>query len=291
VIFDSSSIQYHHMPPLLLNLPTELIERILTLLCHENARSIQACRQVCRTLNAIVAQSTLVQYLERVALLGMYDVSGGAASATLALPDRMAALRAWEDSWNALAGGHDGDGRPFWQERAPDLLIALPPSVTLPSSPAQVRYIVATIIDPDPPVDPVREEEEEDNRYGVLETDNEFSFGPWFIAATRSGFNVRASYSYLDLHGCLGGVGGGEGVPGGLQSGEEENGDRGAGYDRVHWTVVKVPVRNVVAFALSAELDLAVVISCVFPFHFFLSSRLSFTFLSWDQKHHHQNRN
>jgi hypothetical protein len=66
-----------------------------------------------------------VLYLERVTLLGMYDplvlVRDGAASATLALPDRAAALRAWEESWKAFAGSHDGDEimRRFFGKRAP----------------------------------------------------------------------------------------------------------------------------------------------------------------------------
>jgi hypothetical protein len=210
----------------------------------------------------------------------MYDVGGEAASATPALSDRVAALRAWEDSWNALAGGHDGDVGSFWQDRPPDLRIALPPSVFSSSAAARVRYIVATIVDPDPSEDPEQGEEEEDGQFGSLEAGNRFSFGPWFITATRCGFNVRASYSYLDLHGCLGGVGGGgggggegEGAPGEVESGDsEENGDRGADYyDRVDWTVIKIPVKNVVEFALSAELDLAAVVS----FRFGERSRLT----------------
>jgi len=260
------------MPPHLLNLPTELLEHILTILCHENAQSIQACRQACRKLNTIIAQSRLVQYLERVALLGMCHVGGGAASATLALRDRVVALRAWEESWNVLAGGHDGDGGVFWQERAPDLRIALPPSLLSSSAAARARYIGATIIEPEPPVAALGPGQyEEEGQHGILEAEDHFSFGPWFIAATRSGFNVRASYSYLDLYGCLGGrVGEGEEAPEGVQSGEEEeDGDRGVDYDRVHWTVIKVPVRNVVSFALSTELDLAVVISCVCPHSIF----------------------
>jgi hypothetical protein len=205
-----------------------------------------------------------VQYLERVALLGLYDLllhrggrdASASASTTLDLPDRAGALRAWEKAWNAFTGGHDGDARVFWQERAPDMCIALPPSPSVLSSSAQVRHIVATIIDPDPPVGP---EQGEDEQHDVNDL---FSFGPWFITATRHGINVRTSYSYLDLYGYLGGaggVGGGERAPGGIQSGEENrDGDR----DR-NWTVIKVPVRNVLAFALSTELDLVVVISCV----------------------------
>jgi hypothetical protein len=122
--------------------------------------------------------------------------------------------------------------------------------------------------------------EEQDGQYGTGEAEDDISFGPGFITATRSGTGVRASYSYLDLHGCLSGVGAGEGeageegAPGGIQSGEEENGDQdgdqGADYDRVYWTCIKVPVWNVVAFALSTELDLAVAISCVFSVPIFV---------------------
>jgi hypothetical protein len=278
------------MAPHLLNLPTELLERILSLLCHENAQSIQACRQACRKLKTIIAQSTLVQYLERVALLGMYDplFLGGAASdsATLALPDRVEALRSWEESWNALAGGNDGDAGVFWQVRAPDLRIVLPPSRTLsPSSSARVRYMEATIIDPDPPVIP---EDGENRRYygiGLL------SFGPWFISVTHDGIGVSASYSYLDLHGCserAGGVmeGEREGVLGRIQSDakEKETGDGDADYDRVRWTCIQVPVSNVVAFALSTELDLAVVISYVFSILTSILSSLKFSFLFRDEK-------
>jgi hypothetical protein len=263
-----AAVQYCVDPqssPAMLNLPTELLERILALLCHENAQTIQACRQTCRTLNTIIAHSQLVQYLERVALLGVYDqllhVGGGDASvsATLALPDRVVALRAWEESWNAFTGGHNDNAGAFCLERAPDLRIAPP---TSPS--ARVRYILAQITDPRPPVGPGRMEHD---------VADEFSFGPWFITGTRTGIEVRSSYSYLDLHGRLGEVGSaggggevGEGASGGIQSGEEENRNRGTDYDRVLWTYIKVPVRNVVAIALSTELDLAVVISCVFPF-------------------------
>jgi hypothetical protein len=211
----------------------------------------------------------------------MYDVSGEAATATPALADRVAALRAWEDSWNALAGGHDGDGGSFWQKRAPDLSIALPPFLWWSPTTARVRHIVATIIDPEPPFE---DSEQDDERDGLLDAGNHFLFGPWFITATRSGFNVRASYSYLDLHGCLDRVGEGgegrEGVPSGARGGvhngkENRDPDRGANYDRVIWTAIKVPVRNVVAFALSTELDLAAVISWVYPFYFLSSQSLN----------------
>src|SRR5258708_17757150 len=61
------------VPVSLLDLPNELLENILLLLCRENARAIQACRQTCHTLKTTIIQSTLVQYLDRLALHGMHD--------------------------------------------------------------------------------------------------------------------------------------------------------------------------------------------------------------------------
>ncbi len=95
------------VPVSLLDLPNELIENILVLLCRKNAQTIQACRQTCRTLKTTIVQSTLVQYLERLALHGMHDPQiligdGGSVtvfpSATLGIPDRMAALQTWEEA-------------------------------------------------------------------------------------------------------------------------------------------------------------------------------------------------
>lgn len=269
------------MPLLLLDLPIELLEHILVFLSHTNAQSIQACRQTCHTLNATIAQSKLVQYLERLALLGLYDpplliggdsVASAPAHASLALPDRTAALRAWEEAWNSLAGGGDHDASAagvFWQKRKPDLRIALPPSPqsSWPHSP-RVKYILANISDPDPPLEYqlAADTEGQSEQHGYLVEEDRFSFGPWFIAATRDGLNVRASYSYLDLRGCLGDVGGGGGGRGGLRDGDKDGDVTGAEYDRVFWTVIKIPLWNVVAFVLSTELDLTVVISCVvFP--------------------------
>jgi hypothetical protein len=298
------------MPLHILDLPTELLEHILVILCHTNAQSIQACRQTCHTLNAIIAQSKLVQYLERLALLGLYDplllIGGGSAAsasaaASLGLPDREAALRAWEEAWNSLAGGggdQDDDACDegvLWQKRKPDLRIALPPPPPWPSSssslpnsnsPCVKKYILANILDPDPPLEyqlaadyNATTEEGQQQQHGYLDEENHFSFGPWFIAATRDGLNVRASYSYLDLHGCLGDVGGGGGGGGrgerggGLRDGD---GDVGAEYDRVFWTVIKIPLWNVVAFVLSTELDLTVVISCVVYISPLISDSLSY---------------
>jgi len=228
-----------------------------------------------------------VRYLERLALLGLYDplllIDGGGGSATsasLALPDRVAALRAWEEAWISLAGGGGGDhdrdrdaggsdvSQLFWQKRKPDLRISHPPwpPSSWPYSPC-VKYIQAEILEPDPPLqyqfaaDTVGQGQGQGQEHGYLDEEDRFSFGPWFIAATRDGLNVRASYSYLDLHGCLGDVGGGGGPDG--DSDGDGNGDVGAEYDRVFWTVIKVPLWNVVAFVLSTELDLTVVISCV----------------------------
>jgi hypothetical protein len=185
----------------------------------------------------------------------------------------VAALRAWEEAWISLAGGGDRDhdrdaggvSQLFWQKRKPDLRISHPPwpSSSWPCSP-RVKYIQANILEPDPPLQYQLAADTEDQgqgqgqgqQHGYLDEEDRFSFGPWFVAATRDGLNVRASYSYLDLHGCLGDVGGGG----------DGDSDVGAEYDRVFWTVIKVPLWNVVAFVLSTELDLTVVISCVvFP--------------------------
>jgi len=186
------------------------------------------------------------------------------------LSDRAAALRAWEEAWNSLAGvgggdcdDHDRDDAPsvFWQKRKPDLRIALPPwpSLSWPYSP-RVKYILANISEPDPPLE---YQFDSGGMHGLLDEEDRFSFGPWFIGATRDGLHVRASYSYLDLRGCLGEVGGGgRGRWGGLRDGDG-NGDVGAEYDRVFWTVIKIPLWNVVTFVLSTEQDLTVVISCV----------------------------
>src|ERR1700733_16237466 len=98
------------MPTHILHLPRDLLEKTLVLICRDNAQTIQTCRQTCRTLKTIFTQSTLLQYLERLALLGMHDPQlliddGGSVSvtvspfATLALPDRMATLQAWEEAW------------------------------------------------------------------------------------------------------------------------------------------------------------------------------------------------
>lgn len=247
------------MSPHLLDLPPELLEHILTLLCHENARSLQAIRESCSTLHAIIAHSKLLQYLERIALQGTYDPSAftstSADTLAPALPERAAALCAWEEAWGALEGE-------FWQRRKPDLFILRPPTIwSLPSSMDRVRQLTATIVDPEPVSLSAIGPMEEDGQYGVLDEEDHFSFGPWFVTATRDGINARASYSYFDLHGCLGRA---EGEGGPLGGG---NGDRGGipgiHYDYDRWTVIKVPVWNVMAFALSTELDLAVVISCV----------------------------
>jgi hypothetical protein len=190
----------------------------------------------------------------------------------------MAALKSLEEAWNALAGGGGGgDAKAFWKKRGPDLRTALPLRQSLsPSSPAQDRYIKATIIDPDPPVNPEREEE----------IAGDLLFGPWFITETRKGIDGRACYSYLDLRGCLYGIGGDEGggigAPGETQSGEANAGDPDRGAE-CYWTHVKVSVWKVVATVLSTELDLAVVISCVLfiPISVLVSY---FNFLLWDEK-------
>jgi hypothetical protein len=69
-------------------------------------------------------------------------------------------------------------------------------------------------------------------------------------------------------------LGGVEGAPGGVQVGEKENLDRDRGdeSDGLYYTCINIPVSDVVAFAFSTELDLAVVISYVLSSQF-LSSR------------------
>ena len=74
-------------------------------------------------------------------------------------------------------------------------------------------------------------------------------------------------------------------IPGavdGIQGDEEEDADSDsdADYDCLDWTaVINIPVQNVVEIALSTELDLAVVISCVFPCRF--SSFVSHLTVQW----------
>ena len=155
-------------------------------------------------------------------------------SATLGLPDRMAALQAWEDEWNSFG------------DRSPDLFIT-PPFLPMTWSEPLMTHITATILDPEPYLEEIQGE--------WPDVEDRFSFGPWFITSTVI-WQTRVAYSYLDLHGCLDGAGAGTG-----NKSKDENG----GYDRVDWTVIDIPLQNVAEIALSAELDLAVVISCVFP--------------------------
>ena len=204
-------LSHRSIPLHLFDLPIELLEHILVLLCHINAQSIQACRQTCHTLNATVSQSKFVQYLECLTLLGLYDpllqVGSGATSATqvLTLADRVAALQAWEDAWNVFVGGNGGT---FWREREPDLRIApplRPPPLWLPLSSLSSRFrqISATIDDPESSEDSEDPEGEEmDQNDGFLDAENDFSLRPCFITATRTGKYARAAYSYLDLHEC-----------------------------------------------------------------------------------------
>src|SRR5258708_13229655 len=231
------------VPVSLLDLPNELLENILLLRCRENARTIQACRQTCRTLKTTIVQSILVQYLERLALHGMHDpqiliCDGGSVtvspSATLGLPDRMAALQAWEEEWNSFG------------DRSPDLFIT-PSFGPQMSSLPEMTHIMATILDPEPYLSDIPGERPD--------IEERFSFGPWFITSTLFG-KPRAAYSYLDLHGCLDGAGVGTG-----NRSKDENG----GYDRVDWTVIDIPLQNVAEIALSAGLALPLLISCVFP--------------------------
>jgi len=191
---------------------------------------------------------------------------------TLALPERVAALRAWEDAWDAFSGG-DGDTGVFWQERHPDLCIELPSQLrpfrelSPQSSSQQVRRILATIIDSDPPPGPEDDAPLVPN-YGMLCGERAFPLGPWLMLVMHNGIEMGAIYSYLDLHGCLGEGEVEGGMRCGTQSGDEKN--RNPDFDHMRWTIIDILVRDVIEIVLSAELDLAIVISCVFPIQVFV---------------------
>jgi hypothetical protein len=256
----------------LLHLPKELLENILILVYRDNARTIQTCRQTCHTLNAIIKQFTVLQYLERLTLLGMHDPQlligdGGSvtafSSAALALPDRMATLQAWEEAWNSL--GVNGKGV-FGRKRGPDLCITLPPWGPASSPSTRVtRTMSATIIDPDPFPEGFQVLAEIIATFAGIDDKDRSSFGPHFITSMRT--LSRAGYSYLDLNGRSGGTRTRTSALDGIQGGEEGDADVVADYGRLNsdWTVIDVPVWNVAEIALSAELDLAVVISFVLP--------------------------
>lgn len=99
--------------------------------------------------------------------------------------------------------------------------------------------IWATILDPDPIPEGLQELAE---IFGIFASDGKdrISFGPCCIASTT----IHPAYSYLDLHGHLGGTGMGTGVLDGIQGGEEEDADVDADYDRLtrNWTVIDIPV-------------------------------------------------
>ena len=101
----------------LLTLPNELLEFILSLVCLQNARDIHPCRLTCRTLNTVIARSARMQYLERAALLGVYDPLVEDATAPT-VSERMAELCAWDDAWRNV-----GD---ILKQREPDARIESP---------------------------------------------------------------------------------------------------------------------------------------------------------------------
>jgi hypothetical protein len=255
------------MPTHLLHLPKELLEIILVLVCRDHAQTIETCRQTCRTFKTIITQSILVQYLERLILLGMHDPQlliddGGSVtlspSVTLALPDRMATLQAWEEAWNSL--GANGRGYDFWRKRNPDIRISPHPWEPRSSSSPGFTHMFATILNAFP--EGLQEPGEVFRPFLSYDT-NRFSFRRGVITSVHTRAS-RAAYSYLDLHGCLGGTGTQTGALDGIQGGEEEDFYVDDYYDRLDWTVIKIPLWYVVEIALSTELDLAVVISCVF---------------------------
>jgi hypothetical protein len=241
----------------LLDLPPELLEHILALLAHENAPSLPACRQTCRALNSAITHSPLLHYLEHAALLGVYDPlvpdapAGGTAAPPLTV--RTAALHAWDDAWQAIDA--------LVCSRRPDARFALPEHRTRGAVAGQ-QWLGSHEVE-------VGQQEQE------LQEHRHFSFGPWFVVEAREGPGVRAGYSYLDVHGCLGrhaGV-----IVGREGGGNEGDGDEGGGgwegwEDRAppRWTTIDVPVRDVVVFALSTEMDLAMAVSCVLFFSFLI---------------------
>ena len=262
----------------LLHLPRELLENILVLIYRDNARAIQTCRQTCHTLNAIITQFTLLQYLERLSLFGMHDPQlligdGGSVtvspSTALSLPDRMEALQAWEEAWSSL--GVNGQGV-FGRKPGPDLCFTLSPWEPASSSSTRVTRMSATIIDPDPFPQGFQALVEILATFAGLDDRDRLSFGPHFITALRT--IPHPAYSYLDLDGLLSGTRTRTSALGGIQGGEEGDADVVANYGRLNldWTIINVPVWNVSEIALSAELDLAVVISFVLPSFLSLSS-------------------
>ncbi|KAH9970121.1 hypothetical protein BGW80DRAFT_616971 [Lactifluus volemus] len=155
--------------PQLLDLPNELMEQILSLLCLESPADIIACRLVCRALNALVQHSVLVQYLMHVSLLGAYDPFAAGVAAP-ALPERMTELRAWDDAWSVV-----GD----LLQHEPDVRIA-PPDMDI-----DVDF-----------------ESDDTSALPSRRFRHRYSFNPWFIVAAREGPHLRAGYSYLDVHEC-----------------------------------------------------------------------------------------
>ena len=317
--------------PDLLDLPSELIEHILALLAHQDASSLPACRQTCRALNATIAESQLVRYIERAALLGVYDplvsvsdVEAGAGAGagagvdadgtpttrSMTIPERMAALEAWNEAWGALddilcrgkpemrfampsrdelrtgrmAEVGSGAGSAASARRTASTTTT---ATTTATASTRVAAVVANLDGRLIPVLPgleseleldqqrwrTEDEEDEDEDEDEDDWHCHYSFGPWFVAAAREGPGVRAGYSYLDVHGSLGGGVGGAGAGRGVAEGgvEPEAGascegnkeEGGEGEESPRWTTINVPVRNIVVFALSTELDLAVAISCV----------------------------
>jgi hypothetical protein len=153
----------------LLDLPNELIEHILFLLCLESPGDIIACRLVCRALNALAKGSVLVKYLMHVSLLGAYDPFAAGVAAT-ALPERMTELLAWDDAWSVV-----GD----LLQHEPDVRIA-PPDMDI-----DVDF-----------------ESDDTSATPSRRFRHRYSFNPWFIVAAREGPHLRAGYSYLDVHEC-----------------------------------------------------------------------------------------
>jgi hypothetical protein len=88
---DSAAPSTPSVPPIF-SLSNELLIEIVTNLYPND---IFTCRQTCRKLNDLIANSELIQYILRTALSGMFDP----LDSGLSLPERRKALERWETAW------------------------------------------------------------------------------------------------------------------------------------------------------------------------------------------------
>jgi hypothetical protein len=83
------------MPLYLFSLSNELLIQIISNL---RPLDIYSCQCACRTLNDIIVNSQLIQYILRTALSGVFDP----LESGIPLPDRLDALERWETSWREM---------------------------------------------------------------------------------------------------------------------------------------------------------------------------------------------